>query len=396
MFKALRNILKKHIYYILIDGLLFLFSLSYFYFSNYLYNTCDIAMHNKYILSFNKGEIPLSGHFFYFIIISILSLQSKNLCTITLTSSVVLSIMIIFKRIISESIVSKISKNNNKIYSYLISLCLVLLTNMPSHPPFKSEWPPITWINSTTIFVFPFCILLFWYAFHNSMNIINSKKLFIKILLLSILTLFIKPNYIFTFIVSYPIFLFLVKNKNLFPNILIIVLLCLLIGVQYLYIYKYLIVKYNFNNYQKINIVVDFFSAWHRISRNIIISALLWFSIPLSILFLYYNIVWEKRIYLFAVIGFIVSLLIFITFEEVLPNGKPYGSVNFLWQVIISLYIWTLVSLSLVLGAVFERKKLIWKDILIFIVLFYNVFASLAYYVNTILSKIIFVPLQHT
>ncbi len=374
-------------YKILIDIFIFLFSFSVFYLATHNYAEADITVHTKSILLFNKGEVPIGGHFLFFLIISLLSFFSENYNTIVVVSCVVLSLMTILKRIVTEQFFDRINGNIGSRYYFLLSVGFIFLINMPTHPPFKGLWPPITWINSTSIFVLPLCMILFYYSY-----IVSDKFTivhFLKLLLLSLLIIISKPSYIFIFIIVFPI-LVLIRNRKLFiKSILFCVILIALISLQHEYIYHYYINKIQSSTYQHITIGIKLFGAWSRISQSIIVSAITWFALPISILILYGKQLIKEHLYLYALMGFVIGLLIFICLEELLPSGNAYGSVNFLWQLVISLYIWSVVSISFILKFIRERGFFTWKDKVILCVFLYYVAGGLLYLFNTVFIKLI-------
>lgn len=383
------KILKKPI--LLIDLLIFLFSFSVFYITCSYYADADITVHNKFIQLFNQGKIPLSGHFLFFLTVSILSFFSENYNFIVIICCVVLSLMIVFKRRITEFLIEKINNGNSSQYYFLLSVLFIFLTNMPSHPPFNGIWPPISWINSTVIFVFPFCILLFYYSYLYVNNL--SAHHLIKLVLLSLLIIITKPSYIFVFVVAFPVFTFIKKRTMFFKSVILSTVLIILIFIQYLYIYHFYINQVKIPNYplnyENIRLSIDFFNAWHRISSNLVASSVTWFSLPISIMILYGKRLIKEYIYLYALIGFLISFLIFITFEERVAAGYAHGALNFLWQLIIALYIWSVVSVSLVFKYSKERGNFIWKDKIVFGIFIYYVFAAMAYLFNTVFVKIL-------
>lgn len=376
---------------LLIDSVIFFFSFSIFYITIHHYKDADITVHNEFIQAFNQGKIPMNGHFLFFIVVSVLSFFSANYNFIITVSSIVLSLMIILKRITTELLIEKINNDNRYFekYYFIVSVLFIFLTNMPSHPPFNGIWPPISWINSTVIFVFPFCILLFYYSYLyvDNLSFVNL----IKLMLLALLILISKPSYIFIFVVAYPIFTFIKHREVFWKSIILSMLLMILIFIQYQYIYHFYIQKIkllNFN-YDSVKITIDFFGAWRRISSNIIISSITWFSLPVSIMVLYGKKLIKEQVYVYALIGFLIGFLIFITFEEKVAAGYAHGALNFLWQLIISLYIWSVVSMALVLKYFRERGYLIWKDKVIFMVFIYYVLSAIAYLFNTVFMKIL-------
>jgi len=334
--------------------LLFLFLVFlYFIFLHFLHPDCDIAVHQKYILWFNEGKIPLMGHFLFFVTVSIFTFFFQNINTITFVSCLVLSFMIISKRRITEKLISTINDHDQSFSKYYfgISVLPIFMTNMPTHPPFRGLWPPITWINSTTIAVLPFCILLFYYSYLYA-EILNVKQI-LFLLALSLIIILIKPSYLMNFVLSYPLYmLILIKNKQVTSKGF---LLSFMIGVMLLlqFIYIYFFIKSDLIQYQNVRTIIAPFSAWNRISSNIPLSALSWFLLPVIILIFYNKDLLNKKMYVFSPLNFIFSLVFFILMEQVAKSSNSVlGAVEFLWQLIISLYILSIVSIAYFINSI--------------------------------------------
>jgi hypothetical protein len=301
---------------------------------------------------YNQGHLPIYGHFIYFLTVSFFSLFSTNYEIISITSSIILSLCLLLKKWLTEQIIFDLIKLAGvkistiiKASVFVISTLLIFHSSMPVKPPYKLPWPPITWINSTTIFVFPFCIYLFQLSFKFIENPLSKKEL-LKLIILSIFVLFSKPNYIIVFIISFPLMMYFYQRQFFIKTLLVIIILILLILIQYLYIYYFLVNKDNFFNYQHIKITIEPFNAWKRISTNILGSSVLWFALPIFISIIYFRKLFIEKIYIYSLIQFIIGLIIFILFEEKDINNHPVGSVNFIWQVFITLYIWTVICVA--------------------------------------------------
>ena len=224
---------------------------------------------------------------------------------------------------------------------------------------------PISWINSTTIAVLPFCILLFYYSYLCAESLNVKQILFL--LTLSLIIILIKPSYLMNFVLSYPLYvLIFIKNKQV---ILKSFLLSFMIGVMLLlqFIYIYFFIKSDLIQYQNVRTVIDPFSAWNRISSNIPLPALSWFLLPVIILIFYHKDLLNKKMYVFSLLNFIFSLVFFILIEEVVePSNSVLGSVNFIWQLIISLYILSIVSIAYFINSIKRNGYWKMKDIIVF------------------------------
>jgi len=387
----------EKIFGLITNILVFCIGFLVFYFSAHLPDCNDLCYHNKTIQLFNLGHSPINGHFVYFLTVSFFTLFSTNYEIISITSSVILSLCLLLKKWLTEKLIIDLIKLADvkissiiKIGIFVISTLLIFHSNMPVKPPYKLPWPPITWINSTTIFVFPFCIYLFQLSFKFIENPLSKKEL-LKLIFLSIFVLFSKPNYIIVFIISFPLMMFFYQRKFFIKSLYVITFLMFLMLIQYLYIYYFLVNKANLFNYQHVKIVIEPFNAWKKISSNLFGSFLLWFALPIFISIIYFKKLFTEKIYIYALIQFILGLIIFIMFEEKNINNRPLGSVNFIWQVFITLYIWTVICVTFSLKYFIQEpnnKMIKIKSIAILTLILYYFVSTFILFYNTIFSKI--------
>lgn len=162
----------------------------------------------------------------------------------------------------------------------------------------------------------------------------------------------------------------------------------LLLGWQYYYTY-YIVTKQTNIQYSDVHVVIRPFSAWSMVSSNVFFSALLWFSFPLCVFVFYFKKLLREPVYFYALASFIIGLIIFILFEEVKSNNHPLGSCNFMWQVFITLYILSVISLAYQIRYIQEKQKIHWYDGLIWFVFVYHALAGILYLYNTVCSHFI-------
>lgn len=368
------------------NAFVFIISFLIFFSEYHLPFKTDISEHLNIIKDINEKKY-LPGHFGYFLLVSILSFYSMNTKILMITSSLILSFFVTLKKHLTEKIMKLISYNNVAFSKYIptISTMLIFFTLLPSKPPFYLPWPPISWLNSTMISVFPFSIMLFYYSFN---FIIQKNNVFLlKIIFLSIIILVFKPSYLFVFIIAFPLMYFLQERKftsNFLKTILISGFILCLIYLQYIYIYHYLLFQLNLD-YSNTDLIIKPFSAWSRISSNILISFILWFGFPITLIILFYEQLFKEKIFIYALINFIIGLIIFIVFEEVNKSTlHPYGSVNFLWQVLITFYILIIISVSIYLKNLQFNNLVKFKNIIVCLTFIYYFASGIMYLYNTI------------
>lgn len=365
---------------------IFLIGVFIYYRYSHLRECTDICRHIEYILSFNQGILPINGHFIYFLVVSVFSFFSGDYEYVSITASIILSLCLVGKKWVTEYILSQLILSVSEKHSYilevlviLISFLLALHSNVPIKIPFNAPWPPITWLNSTTIFVFPFCMYLFYVSFKALRNTSLSTQVFLQLIIISVFIIFTKPNYMLVFLITFPLFALFFQRKIIVQSILLSFVIVLILALQYYYIFFIYVKHYNFLNYQNIKITIEPFHAWNRISSNILASSVLWFALPVYVFIVYFKLLIKEKIYIYSIIQFFIAILIFILFEERTENGKIYGSVNFIWQAIITLYIWTIVSVAMAVKYYvtnLQNKKIIIHSIIIFALIIYYTIAS--------------------
>ena len=209
--------------------------------------------------------------------------------------------------------------------------------------------------------------------------------------MLSLIIMLIKPSYLMNFVIAYPLYvLIFIKNKGvILKGFLLVLIIGILLFLQFIYVYYFL--RDNLIQYQNVRIIISPLSAWKRISSNVTLSGLSWFLLPLSIFIFYFKQLINKKLNMFAFLNFIIGLVFFILLEEIFEhNNAVVGSVNFIWQLIISLYILSVISIAYVSIIIKRRCYLKMMDLIIFLVFLYYALGGGIYLFNTLFSKIIY------
>jgi hypothetical protein len=177
--------------------LLFIFCVCVFTFIT-RYVSTDINDHLKHIEDINANKTSYPANFGYYLIVNLLSgLLDSVKVNLPNTAIMLLSIVSVMKYAISKRIIESSIKAKKKFSAKsltLIALSLFFCFAIPD--PFSifvlnkfylGRFVPFVWHNSTTIFLFPFAIMLFW----KQIKVLNpSYKYSINdILILNILAL---------------------------------------------------------------------------------------------------------------------------------------------------------------------------------------------------------------
>ena len=217
--------------------------LIYYYFAFII--DSDIPDHVSIITNYALYNVPTPANFLYYFIVYLISFFSSNSIVLCWVSVFVLTFATFFKYVLVKKIITSelsASFTNPILWSSLVSFLLLFSFSLPSLLVFKGllstlSLSPTVWHNSTTIFVMPFVILLFWTSL-KQLQEFKVKRLFV-IAVLIVLNVLIKPSFIFVFVLVYPVFLLKKYSfKKLFwINLVPIILAFFVISIEYYYIY---------------------------------------------------------------------------------------------------------------------------------------------------------------
>lgn len=335
------------------------------------YVTTDIPQHLLQIEKINNKETFYPANFAFYFVVNALSGFSSLWKLKVLITIVLLSLASVLKYAISKKIIIELNANLIKRYSTggltLIALSLFLCFAIPD--PFSifvlgkfylGRFVPIVWHNSTTVFLFPFAILLFWKqlkVFHLSYNS-NIRDIFILNMLV-VTNAIIKPSFLFVYL---PVtFLFLLnKSRSFSGRDFLLNLTPLFTGTLIILIQTLLIYKIEMGSFQESDSSISFgypfkmLTAWIPM-WYIPISFILSFLLPIFASIIYKEILTHKP-YLFAlcltVTGIVISTFVY---EE----GPRMYHGNFMWQNIICSYLLFLSTVSFLTPKILDKNS--WK-----------------------------------
>lgn len=219
--------------------------------------------------------------------------------------------------------------------------------SLPTSHIFLGQEPPNVFHSSTTIFLMPFALLLFYSTAQYLRT--GAQSWLLAAGALALLNVLAKPSFVLAVIVVFPIAalirfrgsLELVKAWGLAA------LMAVLLLAQYLYIYKTgsgeeLQEAAGLVSTVPSHIRIDPFHVWSFYSSNIPLSFGASFAFPLVALVVYGRRLLEYDLVRYALALLGVSLAIFILFTE---TGSREFDGNFGWQVIVASYVVFLVTL---------------------------------------------------
>jgi hypothetical protein len=331
----------------------------------------DIQLHSNAASHTFSGLGTLPPNILYFLVIYVGAGFSTSMHALFCSSIIVVSISIALKYVITTRIYGQL--NNSKEISHkellfpaFALLLLLIVSNIPYINPFIPEnnfyigsFSPNVWHNSTTLFLMPFVLLLFWYSYLTITQ--RDKDYMIHTLVLVILNVAIKPSFFLVYVIVFPLFLFAYEkfSKRFFWNIIPVVVGLVCIFLEYVVIYK--ITKRSVLSTGKGEVsTIAFapFALWRseislRSAPLVLLSS---YAFPILYFIFYFKEI-RDTLNLYVIAYCAIALLLFICIAE---TGERASDGNFAWQVIICSYLLFMVVTFRVLQkikTIREQKK---------------------------------------
>jgi len=228
---------------------------------------------------------------------------------------------------------------------FLIALSMIFIVAIPIPTIFVTgcwyigNFTPNVWHNSTTIFLFPFAIVLFAMSIKQLENFSNRRNLWL--LLLVFLNIFVKPSYFFVWVCVYSLFL-LIKyglSSKFFKGLIPVIVGIVFLFIQYIWIY-YFFPPTN----DEASIIIKPFQSYIFYTPLYILPWALISSLLFPILYFVLNFkrLYKNSTFLFVFASFFVALIIFILLGETGPREKD---LNFYWQIVPTAWLCFYISL---------------------------------------------------
>jgi hypothetical protein len=321
----------------------------------------DIQGHIGILIDVINKVLPHPGNFLYYLTVYTIALFSTNFYTLCTASIITLSLAVTAKYVIAHRFAISYYQGLDISFDKMIPVPLLCMfsifafslptsniLNLSQITP--GEWylgqiPPNVWHNSTTIFLMPFALLLFWISYKQF--VLPTKYRILAITILCILNIVIKPNFYFVFCLMYPLMLFksFGLKKEFWLNLIPLVIGSILLAVQY-----YLIYKLGFTSIgeEKSGVGIGLFTVWSILSTNIVLSLLASILFPLAFLCVYWRDLLKNMLLQYAFLSFFIAVIIFCVLIE---TGPRLFDGNFFWQCVVCNYI-----LFLVVSLMFYEK----------------------------------------
>lgn len=296
------------------------------------------------------------ANFLYYLVVAGFGFFSKNLHILQFSGVLVLTLCVLAKyhlafRYVKDGLANGAGgspwAHTNYLPLWVLGLCLAI--NFPvnlSATWYLGQFSPNLWHNSTTIFLMPFALLLFFEALHYVEN--PEWSVVWRMSLWVVLGALIKPSFLFAFVPVFPLVV-LWKYKFGVPFFkALIPLVFSFLGIAWVWIYNFITNTYNEGG----GIEVAPFKVWSNWSENIPLSTLASLAFPLAVVLAEPSSLKRRLDLRFAWWMMAPALLVYILFAEKGSNWIVVAS-NFSWQLIVCNFILFMVSLK----AVFQMDQ---------------------------------------
>lgn len=359
----------------------------------------DIKGHTEHVMNINDGNASYPPNFLYYLFLNISGLFTNKILGTYMPSVVVLALAITAKYVITANIIKDFVKQINsklsEIYIYAISFGLIFSFAIPEYYSivisefwYLGKFVPHVWHNSTTMFLEPFGLALFWVHFGMINNTKESSwKNVILLVLLILANAFIKPSFLFVYI---PVVGFVILHKYGIkkPGKLLLEILPLIIGILGVCVVYILVYFFELGSFQGGDSKV-ILGAPFEILRSFIP---LWY-IPISIftsycaviVFIYYNrnMLKEGVIRVPILMGIVGILITAFLIED----GPRKYHFNFSWQNISTTYLIFLGVTLLMIKKRLVSNVFTKKDRLVFYLMILHSISGVLYVFKIIIYK---------
>lgn len=340
----------------------------------------DLSLHVDIALNKLQQNRLFNGNFILYFLMHLFSFFSINKVLVGIALSVLLAMATS-----SRIYILKEHFQSNGIQdcpSWIFSFSTVFLFVVPFFFVFscwyKGFYVPNVWHNSTTIFLFPFAILLYLASLHIFERKEIPNRTIAWLVFLVFCNVFIKPSFFFVWCVAYPIILLSLHKftANFWKGLIPLFCGLVFLAIEYLSIY---------NNASDGSYVYFDFSWVHDYTfYRYKMPRILWsLFFPLLCVCRYGKSMVKDREFWFLCIMLIMSLGVYFTIHEGGPRST-HG--NFYWQIIIIINLCFVYTLKKVLAEITNNsKKMI--GFVYEIIYLLHVFGGIMYLLYFLISK---------
>lgn len=297
----------------------------------------DIQEHVDFLQKVAAGVRLPPTNFLYYATVYLFALFSTDTTILYISSAFVLALAVTAKFSITRLICTTYYRDvlNRPAEDMIIRLApflLLLVFCLPGDRFYVGQLPPNIWHNSTTIYLMPFALALFWLASKQLVEPTSRRNALMT--LLCVFNVVIKGSFLVVFALSYP--LMLLKRYGLgrmfFSNLIPVIVGVMVTGIAYYLIYE---LSYGNHHDVKAGIVVRPFWVWSHFSSNMPLSLFYSLAFPVVYLAFYRGDFIRHVVLQHAVVAYLIALFFFIVFSE---TGPREFHLNFIWQCIICGY----------------------------------------------------------
>jgi hypothetical protein len=335
-----------------IAGTLLAFVASFCLFAGLLFAPVlsDLHNHVRYVVMIHNDVIRPPANFLYYLIIYAGALFRGDWPPLLWAAACTLSACVAAKYALTYAILSgrwraglsSAAEHEPCAASPLLASgfawALLLAFSLPTAAALEGRWylgqtPPNVWHNSTTIFLMPFAVALFWVSYRNLREPTLGGDLLIAGL--CVLNVLAKPSFFFAFAPIYPVMLVARHGlgRRFWLHLWPVALGVACVGAQYHLLYT-LQIGNTFGGESQI--VIRPFEAWSLHSSNIPISIAASVLFPLAHFALFFKEAWRDPLLRYAALLFLISLTIMSLISETGPR-QHHG--NFFWQAYVCNYL---------------------------------------------------------
>ncbi len=308
--------------------------------------------HIEFAREIKSGNAQYSMNFLYYLTLNLLTFSFLGVKLYYVVAVIVLTISNFCKYYISKKFIySELEKLKSPPSEYMLIILTMALFFCFSIPDFYNVFVlkklylgravPFVLHNSTTIFVFPFVLLLFIKQLEFERN--TSIRLIVIVSLLIFFNAIAKPSFLIAYLpVTGLLILYSLTKKNIAFNQFWKLCTPLAIGgilivLEIILIYYYQIDGTGTSYKEKsgvgfslLHVIAHFLPAWY-----VPIAFVFSFAFPIS-LALSYKDIWKYRPFVYSVFLMLFGYFIFLTLYETGPR-QYHG--NFGWQVMLCTYL---------------------------------------------------------
>lgn len=375
--KKLNNAIFTRVIFKYLDVVVvFLLALLFFDFAvNHLVG--DFIAHLEIAQKIKDGKI-FTPNFLFYGLVNIFSFDF-------ISAKRVIIVMLAFAISLKYYLTKNYLDNCSVKVSIIVTLALMVAFSIPDYYNhfildfmYLGRFPPNVWHNSTTIFVFPFSLWLFY----EQIGLFVKKKInCMHIFMVSILVLcnlLIKPSFIISYIPATSVFLLFLyfKNRSEFSRYLIssvpVIIALLILFLQYFALYE---MKTDEGEVviAPLKVLRNFIPYWYMP-----ISLCISYILPIYAIIFYRHILKEVT-FIYAIILTAFALAAMILLSE---TGARQFHGNFFWQVFICGYILQLVVVKFFLQIFKSKAKFSKKLFVGFSIFFLQVVSGVFYLVR--------------